>query len=371
MRLGVKAALVDGRLVDGDLTIDDGVISAVGVEPAGGEGIAVPGYVDLHVNGVAGIDFLTAEPSDYRRAGEALARTGVVAYQPSFVSSPTDAYAEPLASVQDASDPARAPGLPLICGVHLEGPFLSSEWPGAHEPEYLLLPDIRLAERLLAGGSVTMMTLAPELSGALELIAWLVARGVVVSCGHSDADAEQAHAAFDSGARAITHIHNAHRRWRPRDPGIGGAALVRPDVTVQAIVDGVHLAPDSAYGVFLAAGPRFCLVTDAIEAALLDAGEYELGGRAVRLRDGAVRLPDGTLAGSVLTMDEAVRNLVAGGASMADAVYAASTAPAALLGRDDLGVLLPGRPAHIAVLDDELRVQRTLVGGAEALSASA
>jgi N-acetylglucosamine-6-phosphate deacetylase len=369
LRLGVKAALVNGGLVDGDVTIDDGVISAVGVEPAGGDGIAVPGYVDLHINGVAGIDFLTAEPSDYRRAGEALARTGVVAYQPSFVSSPTDAYAEPLASVQDAADPARPVGLPFICGVHLEGPFLSPEWPGAHEPEYLLQPDIRLAERLLAGGSVTMMTLAPELPGALELIAWLVARGVVVSCGHSDAD--QAHAAFDSGARAITHIHNAHRRWRPRDPGIGGAALVRPDVAVQAIVDGVHLAPESAYGVFLAAGPRFCLVTDAIEAALLDAGEYELGGRAVRLRDGAVRLPDGTLAGSVLTMDEAVRNLVAGGASMTDAVYAASAAPAALLGREDLGVLLPGRPAHIAVLDDELHVQRTLVGGAEALSASA
>ena len=371
MRLGVKAALVDGRLVDGDLTIDDGVITAVGVEPAGGEGIAVPGFVDLHLNGVAGVDFLTADPSDYRRAGEALARTGVVAYQPSFVSSPAESYAEPLAIAQEAADGARAAGLPLICGVHLEGPFLSQKWPGAHEPEYLLLPDPRLAERLLAGGAVTMMTLAPELPGALELVEWLVARGVVVSCGHSDADADQAHAAFDRGARAITHIHNAHRRWRPRDPGIGGAALVRADVTVQAIVDGVHLAPESAYGVFLAAGRRFCLVTDAIEAAMLDAGEYELGGRAVRLRDGAVRLPDGTLAGSVLTMDEAVRNLVAGGASMADAVYAASSAPAALLDRDDLGVLLPGRPAHIAVLDDELRVQRTLVGGAEALSASA
>ena len=158
------------------------------------------------------------------------------------------------------------------------------------------------------------MTLAPELPGALELIDWLVARDVVVSCGHSDADAAQAHAAFDRGARAITHVHNAHRRWRPRDPGIAGAALVRPDVTVQAIVDGVHLAPETAYGAFLAARERFCLVTDAIEAALLDPGEYELGGRPVRSRDGAVRLPDGTLAGSVLTMDEAVRNLVASGA---------------------------------------------------------
>jgi N-acetylglucosamine-6-phosphate deacetylase len=366
VRLGVKAAIVDGRLVDGDVAIDDGVIAAVGLGPAGGGGIAVPGFVDLHVNGVAGVDFLTAAPTDYRRAGEALAATGVVAYQPSFVSAPVATYNEALASVRDAATAARAEALPMICGAHLEGPFLSPAWPGAHDPERLLPPDPRLAERLIGAGPVTMMTLAPELPSALELIELLVARGVVVSCGHSDADAEQAHAAFDKGARAITHIHNAHRRWRPRDPGIGGAALVRPDVAVQAIVDGVHLAPESAYGVFLAAGRRFCLVTDAIEAAMLNAGEYTLGGRVVHLRDGAVRLPDGTLAGSVLTMDAAVRNLVAAGASVADAVYAASSAPAALLGRDDLGVLLPGRPAHIAVLDDELRVQRTLAGGAEA-----
>jgi N-acetylglucosamine-6-phosphate deacetylase len=145
-------------------------------------------------------------------------------------------------------------------------------------------------------------------------------------------------------------------------------ALVRPDVTVQAIVDGVHLAPESAYGVFLAAGRRFCLVTDAIEAAMRDASESELGGRRVQIRDGAVRLPDGTLAGSVLTMDEAVRNLVASGASLADAVHAASAVPARLLGRDDLGGLRPGAPAHVTVLDEGLRVVRTVVGGVEAFA---
>jgi N-acetylglucosamine-6-phosphate deacetylase len=214
-----------------------------------------------------------------------------------------------------------------------------------------------------------MMTLAPERPGALELIDWLVERDIVVSCGHTDADAAQAHAAYDRGASAITHIHNAHRRWRPRAPGVGGAALVRPDVTVQAIVDGVHLAPESAYATFLAAGPRFCLVTDAIEAAMLDAGEYELGGRPVRVRDGAVRLPDGRLAGSVLTMDQALRNLVECGASLPAAVHAASAAPARLIRRDDLGSLRPGAPAHVAVLDEGLRVARTVVGGVEAFSA--
>jgi N-acetylglucosamine-6-phosphate deacetylase len=370
VRLGVKAALADGELIDGDVDIEDGVIARIGVAPAGDEGVAVPGFVDLHINGIAGIDFLTADPEAYRRAGEALAGTGVVAYQPTFVSSEEGAYDEPLRAAAAARD-EEGDALPLVLGVHLEGPFLSPEWPGAHLPEHLRLPDLALAERLLDAGPVTTVTLAPELPGALDLIDWLVARDVVVSCGHSDADAEYAHAAFDRGARAITHVHNAHRRWRPRDPGIGGAALVRPEVTVQAIVDGVHLAPESAYGAFLAARERFCLVTDAIEAAMLDPGEYELGGRPVRLRDGAVRLPDGTLAGSVLTMDEAVRNLVASGADWKDAVHAASAAPARMLGREDLGRLAPGAPAHVTVVDDDLRVLRTLVSGREALSASA
>jgi N-acetylglucosamine-6-phosphate deacetylase len=364
LRLGVKAALVDGVLVDGDVSIEDGAIAAVGLQPAGGEGTALPGFVDAHINGVAGVDFLEADPDGYRRAGQALAGTGVVAYQPTFVSSPFDAYAEPLRAVAEAAGAAG----PLILGVHLEGPFLSDKWPGAHNPENLIAPDAAVAKRLLESGPVTTMTVAPELDVGLELVRQLAGAGVVVSCGHSDADAAQAHAAFDAGARAITHLHNAHRRWRARDHGLGGVALVRPEVTVQAIVDGVHLAPETAYGAFLASGSRFCIVTDAIEAALLNADDSELGGRSVTIRDGAVRLPDGTLAGSVITMDGAVRNLVASGASLAAATHAASTAPARLLGRDDLGALSPGAPAHVAVVDDELEVTRTVVAGAEAFA---
>jgi N-acetylglucosamine-6-phosphate deacetylase len=365
LRLGVGAALVGGEIVAGDVTIEDGLVAEVGVSPAG-RGTAVPGFVDLHINGVAGVDFLSAGVAGYRDAAAALARTGVVAFQPTFVSAPADAYSDALAVAgQAAADPA---GLPLVTGVHLEGPFLSPLWAGAHDPAHLRDPDPALAERLVNGGPVRTMTLAPELPGALELTGRLAAAGVVVSCGHSDADADTAHAAFDRGARAITHVHNAHRRWKPRDPGLGGVALVRPDVTVQAIVDGVHLAAESAYAAFLTAGRRFCLVTDAIEAAMDGSGDYELGGRQVRVRDGAVRLPDGTLAGSVVTMDEAVRNLVASGASLADAVHAASTAPARLLGRSDLGELRPGAQAHLTVLDEQLRPVRTLAGGVEAFA---
>jgi N-acetylglucosamine-6-phosphate deacetylase len=367
MRLGVRAALVDGEVVAGDVTIEGEAVTAVGVSPPGSLGTAVPGFVDAHINGIAGVDFFSTDEQGYRRAREALAATGVVAFQPTFVSSPQATYREPLAL-------ARAlvvDGLPALVGVHLEGPFLAPTWAGAHDPAHLLQPDPALAAELCDAGPVTMMTVAPELPGGLELVRMLAARGVVVSLGHSDADAAAAHAAFDAGARAITHVHNAHRRWRPRDPGLAGVALVRPDARVQAIVDGVHLAPESAYGAFLAANHRFCLVTDAVEAAGMGQGSYRLAGRTVHVADGAVRLPDGTLAGSLLTMDEAVRNLVAAGAALRGAVHAASTAPAHLLGRPDLGLLRPGAPAHIAVLDDELRVLRTVVRGVEAFTASA
>ncbi|MGH8575210.1 MAG: N-acetylglucosamine-6-phosphate deacetylase, partial [Gammaproteobacteria bacterium] len=220
MRLGVEAALVGGELVEGDVRIVDGVVADVGVQPAGEAGTAVPGFVDVHINGVAGVDFLTADIAGYRRAAGALACTGVVAFQPTFVSSRVDAYAEPLAAAAELA--GDGDGRPLVTGVHLEGPFLSPLWAGAHDPMHLRVPDARMAERLIAAGPVRMMTLAPELPGGLELVERLVRAGVVVSCGHSDADAAAAHAAFDRGASAITHLHNAHRRWRARDPGVGG-----------------------------------------------------------------------------------------------------------------------------------------------------
>ena len=367
MRLGVSAALVDGSLVEGDVTIDGDSVTAVGVAGGAGRGMAVPGFVDAHINGIAGVDFLAADADGYAHAAEALAAVGVVAFQPTFVSSPPDAYDAALAAAAAAmATPASGA---RVLGVHLEGPFLSSEWPGAHDPANLREPDPELSDRLCEAGPVTTVTLAPELDGALELVERLVRRGITVSVGHSDADAATAHAAFDRGATAITHIHNAHRRWRPRDPGLAGVALVRPDVFVQAIVDGVHLAPESALGAFLAAGERFCLVTDAVEAAGMAPGNYRLGDREVHVEDGAVRLADGTLAGSVLTLDAAVRNLVGSGAALPDAVHAASTAPARLLGREELGVLQPGAAANITVLSDELEVERTIVDGHEVFAA--
>jgi N-acetylglucosamine-6-phosphate deacetylase len=370
--LGVSAALCNGELVAGDVLTEDGRVVAVGAAPppSGGSGIAVPGFLDLHINGLVGVDFLSTDEAGYARVSAALARTGVTGYLPTFITSPPADYAGALEVAAHALAAGSEHGARVL-GVHLEGPYLSPRWPGAHDPRYLRAPDVDEALALCELGPVRMVTLAPELDGALELVSALTAREVVVSCGHSDADAAAAGAAFDRGARAITHLWNAHRRWAPRDPGIGGLALVRPDVTVQAIVDHVHLAPETAYAAFLTAGTRFSLVTDAMEAAGQGDGVFRLGRREVEVRGARVALADGSLAGSVLTMDQAVRNLVGCGASFADAIWAATGAPARLLGDPELGILRPGAPANVTVLDDELRVVRTLVAGAEAFVAAA
>lgn len=361
-RLGVARCLLADGPVQGDVVVDEeGTVVEVGATPSGRRGLAVPGFVDLQVNGFGGVDFLTADAEAYRRASRALAATGVVAYQPTFVSSPPARYAAALREVAAVGETGGA----RVLGVHLEGPFISPRWVGVHNPDYVRPPDPALLQRLLELGPVTEVTLAPELPGGIDLVRALVARGVVVALGHTDADTATARAAFDAGASALTHVHNAHRRWAPRDPGVAGVALVRADVVVTAIADLVHLAPETLLQVATCARGRLALVTDAIQAAGLGTGICTLGDRTVEVRGDEARLADGTLAGSVVSMDRAVRNLVGVGVPLEEAVRAASTVPALLLGRPELGTLGPGLPAHLAVLSEELEVLRTLVEGVE------
>ena len=216
---------------------------------------------------------------------------------------------------------------------------------------------------------MTYMTLAPERPGALELVDALHARGVVVSCGHSDATAEQVSRAFDRGVRTVTHLFNAMRPFAHRDPGIAGAALARADVVVQLIVDGVHLAPETVRVALNAAAGRVALVTDAIAAAGAGDGAWRLGAVEVEVRDGVARRADGTLAGSVVTMPEAIRALHALGAPLVDAVAAATSVPARVLGRTDVGMLTVGGRADVVVLDDRLEIRSVHVGGREAVAA--
>ncbi len=358
MRLGVEAALVDGALVAGDVEVLDGVVTGVGLGAGGGRGLAAPGFVDLQVNGFAGVDLQTADADGYARAGEAMLATGVTAYQPTFITAPEEELVSALRAL-----PAAAGVGPRILGAHLEGPFLSPERPGAHDPSALRAPDVALLRRLLDAGPVTHATLAPELPGALELVDELCARGVTVACGHTDATAVEAHRAFDRGARTVTHLFNAMRPATHRDPGIAFAALARTDVSVQLIVDGHHLADETVLVAWRAAAGRLALVTDAVGAAGLGDGTFSLGGAEVTAAGGAVRRPDGTLAGSALTMIEAVRNLHALGVGLEDALSAASAVPARIAGRSDVGRLAVGAPADVVVLDDRLDLRRTLVSG--------
>ena len=359
MRLGVAAALVDGEIVPGDVEIVGRRIGAVGLASPHGRGIAAPGFVDLQVNGFGGIDFLDSDAAGYRRAGEALLETGVTAYLPTFITSPEEQL---LAAVDEV--PAGGDG-PRILGIHLEGPFLAPGRLGTHPPLARRDPDPALLERLLASGRIRLVTLAPELEGAGALIDLLLRRGVTVSCGHTDATAKEAATAFEQGVRTVTHLFNAMRPLRHRDPGIAGAALARDDIVVQIILDGVHLAPETAQLVWRAAAGRVALVTDAVSGAGVQDGSYSLGGFEVKIRDGVARGPDGQLAGSVLTMIEAVRNLHELGVPLPAALEAASTVPARVLGLHDVGRLLPNLPADIVVIDDNLRIERVLVQGQE------
>jgi len=357
VRLGVEAALVDGTLVPGDVEIIGGRVSGIGLTSPNGHGIAAPGFVDLQVNGFAGIDFLSADAEGYRLAGEALLETGVTAYLPTFITSPEEQLLAALREVPRGGDG------PRVLGAHLEGPFLSALRLGIHSADSRRNPDVDLLERLLDAGPVRLVTLAPELPGATKVIERLLRREIAVSCGHSDADAEQANRAFDLGVRSVTHLFNAMRPFHHRDPGIVGAALARPEVVVQLILDWVHVAPVTAAMVWQAAQGRVALVTDSVAGAGLDDGAYRLGELDVEIRDGVARGPTGALAGSTLTMIDAVRNLHSLGVPLEDAIGAATEVPARVLRLPATGRVGVGLPADLVVLSDELEVERVLVEG--------
>jgi N-acetylglucosamine-6-phosphate deacetylase len=360
--LGVAAAYVDGVLVPGDVAVAGEEIAAVG-RGGGGAGIAMPLLVDAQVNGYRGIDVLAADEAGLEELGRALLRDGVGAYVPTLITSSEESLVSALRRLTAAA--ARATGGAAIAGVHLEGPFLSPERPGTHPVEELRLPDPALLERLLAAGPVRMVTLAPELPGALELVDLCVRRGVVVSLGHSAADAEAAARAFDAGAGAVTHLFNAMSPMSARAPGIAGAALATEGVVLQLIADGVHVADDLLRIAFAAAGGRCSVVSDAISAATLADGAYTLGSVAVEVRGGVARRGDGTLAGSTARLSDALGRLGGLGIGRLDVLAAATDRPARLLGDPELGRLRVGGPANVLVVDDALAVRRVVSRGRE------
>ncbi len=359
----MSAALVDGRLLAGDVEVADDQVTRVGLPPAAGGRVAAPGFVDLQVNGFAGVDVMAADVDGVDHLARRLAAHGVTSWLPTLITASreeTERALDVLAAV--LARPAQPAGSRPL-GVHLEGPFLSPRRLGTHPAEHRRDPDPALLRGWRDRAPVVAVTLAPELPGALELVRALSGDGVLVSLGHSDATAAEAHAAFDAGARTVTHLFNAMSPLHHREPGLPGAALARTDVVVQLVIDGHHLADDAVRVAWAAARGRVVMVTDATAAAALDDGTYALAGLPVEVRDGAVRNGQGALAGSALTLDAAVRNVCDGGAGLAEALVAVTEAPARLLRRDDIGRLRPGARADVVVLDEHLSVAQTLVGG--------
>ena len=367
--------LVDGGLRPAtDLIVRGGRIAEIGPVldiPPGpptldAKGLVVaPGFVDLQCNGAGGID-LTAEPERLWDVAALLPRWGVTAWLPTIVTSPEANRHRALAALAQGrpSDDDAPVALPL--GLHFEGPFLSSERKGAHVARHLAPPEMAAIDGWSHDAGVRLVTLAPELPGALEVMRALVDRGVVVSLGHSMATAAEASAGVDAGARWATHLFNAMPPLHHRDPGLAGVALTDERLGVGLIADGLHVHPLMVMLAARALGPRLTLVTDAVAALGMPPGVVRLGGMEA-LSDGeGVRLPDGTLAGSNLSMDDAVANLMAfAGTTLIDAVAAATRAPAAVLGLDhERGVLAPGAVGDLVLLDpDGVGVVATVIGG--------
>jgi N-acetylglucosamine-6-phosphate deacetylase len=303
---------------------------------------------------------LQATSEDLATLGLELARSGVLWYQPTLVTAPVELTRLALASIGSVPEERGA----RILGAHLEGPFLSPVRAGAHPRQHLREPNLDLlASFLVAGCAVTTVTLAPELPRAGEIVDALLDRGIAVSLGHTDAGAVVAQAAFDQGARTVTHLFNAMRPFGHRDPGVAGVALARPDVIVQLIADGVHLAPEAILTAWRAARGRLALVSDVTAAGGLGDGAFRLGTVEFRVEGGVSRLPDGTLAGAVRPLAWGLRMLVELGVPIAEAVAAVTRTPARVLGRDDIGNLTLGGSADLVVLDDDFAVARVLAGG--------
>ena len=327
--------------------------------------LVAPGLIDLQINGGHGHD-LWSDPSSMWDLAALLPRYGVTAFCPTIISGPTEGVDRAKAALhsherdRDGSTPGAEP-----LGLHLEGPMLAPQRRGAHDRAHLVPAESDRAAGWTREAGVRLVTLAPELPGALEVITELAEAGVVVAAGHSNATAAETAAATAAGVTLVTHLFNAMAPLHHRQPGLVGHTLGTDGLTAGLIVDGIHLAPEIVAMAMRALGPdRLILVSDAVAAMGLGPGIHQLGGRTVHAGPDGVRRPDGTLAGSDLTLDRAVRNLVAqASCGLVEAIGCASANPARLLGEVDRGHLDPGAVADLVLLDAELEVVATVCRG--------
>lgn len=360
--------MVDGALAQGAIVVEAGRIAAVlkggGALDLPGAvfeaEVVSPGFIDLQVNGGFGVEVGENDGAIPHLAAH-LPTTGVTGFLPTLVSSSAEMYPRLLAAFLAGREADGA--VPL--GLHLEGPFLSAVRAGAHRVEAIQGAPPDLFEPFFGEGALRLVTLAPEVEGGIDRIQRLCAQGVVVSLGHTDASYEEFVRGIDAGATLVTHLYSAMSGFGHRAPGAVGAALVDDRISVGVIADGVHCHPASVRLAVRAKGPeRVALVTDAIAGAGMEPGVYQLDGQDIFVDDTIARLPSGKLAGSVLTLDQAVRNVVEWtGVGMANACRMASEVPARLLGLEKKGRLAVGADADLVLLDARLNVLHTLRGG--------
>jgi N-acetylglucosamine-6-phosphate deacetylase len=370
---GAKVVVPSGVLAPGWLRVAGGRIAAVGpgspsVLVPGEERIELggrtilPGFIDLHTHGGGGASYTDGDPHEVRKGRAFHLSRGTTRSFASLVTAPVDDLLSALSSLADLTESG------LIAGAHLEGPFLSRSFRGAQDARYLLPPDMEVLERLLTAGrgTVRMVTVAPELPGATDLVRRVVEAGAIAAIGHSEATYATALSAIDAGASVATHLYNGMRPMHHRDPGIVGAALDREEVFCELIADGHHVHPAMLRLAFATARERVTLITDAIAAAGAPDGAYLLGSMWVQVEDGKAYVPGTqTIAGSTITMADAVRyGALQAGIPLPTLARAASATPARLLGLgDEVGTIETGKQADLVVLDAGLGVEAVVVGG--------
>ena len=334
--------------------VDATVIDATGL-------LVVPGFVDLQLNGGFGHDF-TRQPETIWEVAAQLPQFGVTSFLPTIITSPLETVAAAQAVMAQGPPAAFGGAVPL--GLHLEGPFLNPAKKGAHDVKWMKRPSLSTTQTWTWDNHVRLVTLAPELPHAADLIQTLTANGVVVSAGHSMATFDEAKTAFAAGVRYGTHLFNAMPSLHHRKPGLAGALLEDERVIFGLIPDGIHVHPSLIKTVWQAAGQRMTLVTDAMAAMGMPPGRYQLGDFEVSVTETDSRLADGTLAGSIVTMDAALRHLIQfTGCTLAEALPTITRIPAQLLGLSNKGQLVPGADADLVLLSPDLQVVMVVVNG--------
>lgn len=379
----MKTVITAGRLIapehlleDPMVVVEDGIITRIASQgeaelPIGhhvhfDDCTLAPAFFDVHIHGSAGHDVMEATPQAFTKIGHFLARHGVGAYLPTTVTAPLDATLRSLSGMAKFIGSLEYGARPL--GIHMEGPFLSPHKKGAHSEHLLLTPSVKLFDQMwqAAEGKIRLMTIAPELPGAEEVISHATALGVRVSLGHSNADSDAARRGVAAGGVSATHTYNAMRAFDHRDPGIIGEVLANDDLFAELICDGLHVAPNAVRMYWKAKGPeRAILITDAMAAAGMPDGNYKLGELDVHVKNGVCLIGENTLAGSTLTLNRGVKNFAEfTGAPIRDVAALASRNPARMAGfASEVGSLAVGRSADITVLSTGSEVVDTILRG--------